>query len=609
MNETNTEVKKLTRRDFIRTFGVLAEALLLASCGGSNPDSPDKAGDNIGVDTPPPTPESLASQISELVKDFGPVLEGAEVAEIVQSLTEEELKVFKVATGGQLNEGFKIVMADGSEELFGVFRGITTQDGSQVIVPMRIWHLENEAGEGDSQVKELTLNRFSPEDQSKTTEDNLLARGYSAITTIVINEPSEDPDAAATAVAGIAAEIAASSETPSTLVFVYHRGENGETQVMGGYVWDEKSHGYVKADMGSLGGVPGHLSLISASNQETGGMLEMPDDATRYLQGKNWNYRYTETGLIIFDTTEGEDNTVLLFNSAASPDVWLSLEEWLIDNPIDAMVNGYGMSEEMAKAKLAGVESVKAEVITKYVDGILITNHETGEDLFYFDQNTEMWVDVDRFEGTSDIENITFTITEEELRSKEMTAWLYYLASKLEFDPTNINNAHAQVYFSGGVVYIGYSADSAPNFSQEGSAPFDRNPGALMKLDVPNEGAFTEHIFMPIIYFDVESQKLVPVKGFIRGGKNNINEMLTRWRDEMNVSLIITQMPADFPYPSSITAKTEKLLGETDENNMSFKDRILTFFNDGSTPRPGASHLSDPNVVVEMLTSGGNENK
>ena len=256
-----------------------------------------------------------------------------------------------------------------------------------------------------------------------------------------------------------------------------------------------------------------------------------------------------------------------------------------------AMTIEYGLPEKMAR-QLEGVD-VSFEIITENVDGILITNHETGEDLLYFDLNTEVWVDVDRFEGTSDIENISFTITEEELRSKEMTAWLYYKASKLEFDWEDVNPGKMKLNLSAGNIRLFFDNDTeSPDFESNNLPPFERNPGSLMYIDTPDLGHATDFVFTPIIYFDKNTKKLSVVKGFLRGNAEKPGVFL-RWQNEMSTSLIVREIREDYPYPSPIVTETERLFKQDD---MTLAER-LTAFSGGDL-----SALSDSNIVVEMST-------
>ena len=262
-------------------------------------------------------------------------------------------------------------------------------------------------------------------------------------------------------------------------------------------------------------------------------------------------------------------------SASPTPEAWVAVSE------------EYGMPVEMAR-QLEGMDVSFDKDVSPYVDGMLVVNNVTGEHLYYFDaEQTEIWVDVDRFEGTTDIENIKFTITEEELRSAEMTAWLYYKASKLEFDLEKINNVGMKYISANGVEWIGYEGKN--NFGVDGSAPFERNPGALMYIDTSDVDKGIATVFTPAIYLDPLTMKLQLVRGFLRGSSED-NHVFVGWQDEMRVSLIISNKSDDMSaYNSPI---------ETNIPHSKFDE-----FKEGNF-----AALSSPEVVVEMLSAPGPSN-
>ena len=225
------------------------------------------------------------------------------------------------------------------------------------------------------------------------------------------------------------------------------------------------------------------------------------------------------------------------------------------------------MPESMVQEFLRDVEAKDIEFIENenpYVNGITVV--ADGKDIAFRNDEpisqkegfelplAERWVMVDAFEGSKDVDNIPETINYDQLISVEMSNLLYYYASKWQPDVENTKPADIFENQLMGVEFMLVMPDSAP---------FERNPGLIMNVDLPDNGVFTEHVFVPIIYFDLQTQKAYPVKVVIGAGAEVRKKVLDKWA-EMDVMLLITDFSEDKKYPAQETTMTEELYANTE---------------------------------------------
>ena len=274
--------------------------------------------------------------------------------------------------------------------------------------------------------------------------------------------------------------------------------------------------------------------------------------------------------------------------ATSTPEAWVAIAE------------EYGMPQEQAQ-KLEGLD-VSFERINKYVDGVLVTDKETGVDAFFYSEKYDFLVACDGFEGIEEM-------TDSTARSIEMSAWLYYKALDYDFNLEGFRDSLEKMLVGkvadGSMTaeraaemknfplsYLNSGGVPAVVFSSEYGLPFEKDMGIFIDIDVPDNGLFTEHVFIPIAFLDLETGKIVIVKGFIMGGENNIDKLISTWTD-MSVPAIVTGSSEDIDYLSSITKKTEQIVGP---ENMKDKFRTLSQSSD-------ISLLDNPEIVVDLITS------
>ena len=304
----------------------------------------------------------------------------------------------------------------------------------------------------------------------------------------------------------------------------------------------------------------------------------------------------TGTAVVLTSTLEPTSTSVPLTPT-------LTPEELLKTHPEIVAVEQYGMPEDMAD-KLVGL-SVSFEVITKNVDGVLVNDQETGTDLFYFDNQTEFLVAVDRWPIITSVDRIRENeMTEEELFSDEYFAWLKYVASKLEFDSKKINNNIEMDYVSFvKFLMLAYDVQTAPNFDTgetKESAPF-RHREALGYLNFGEkvEGSsepFGIYASLPTFYLVQEESgwRVYPVISTSWSlDENQLNKQLNIWVNGMNITLVVVTDPIDgYPssYPNNLVDKTYQRYGDDylEEGYESLKNG-------------DPSLLSQPGLVVDGM--------
>jgi hypothetical protein len=282
--------------------------------------------------------------------------------------------------------------------------------------------------------------------------------------------------------------------------------------------------------------------------------------------------------------------------ATSTPDAWV------------AIANEYGIPQEQAK-KLDGLDVV-FERITKYVDGVLVKDKGTGEDLFFYSEKYKIMVACDEFEGVEKMSDAT-------ARSVEMSAWLYYKALKYDFNLEGYRDSLAKMlaakvadgsmtaeqasetknftmkyYNTGGVPYVGLDYESILT-PEDGGLLFVKDMGIVIEIEDISSLYFDKNVFIPIALLNLEAGKVVIVKGILQGGENNIDDILDNWAIEMKVPFIVTWSSKDISDPESTLLKTEKV---AKESGTPLDKRIFRF----SEGDPSA--LDNAGILMEFIS-------
>ena len=287
--------------------------------------------------------------------------------------------------------------------------------------------------------------------------------------------------------------------------------------------------------------------------------------------------------------------------ATATPEPWIALAE------------EYDMPEEIAR-QLSEMDVSFQENPSPYVDGILVVDNETGADTFFYSEKYNFWVACDEFEGVEKMSDTT-------ARSVEMSAWLYYKALKYDFNLEGYRDSLAKMlaakvtdgsmtveqasetknfpmkyYNSGGVPYVGLDYESILT-PEDGGLLFVKDMGVVIEIEDISSPYFDKNVFIPIALLNLETGKVVIVKGILQGGENNIDNILDNWIIEMEVPFVITWSSKDNYFnrydPESTLLRTEKV---AKESGIPLDERIFLF------SRGDPSALDDAGILMEFMS-------
>jgi len=262
----------------------------------------------------PPAVETISfdEQMTMIMDQIGPVAAGEEMTLSRSSSAEmtAAIKTINEVSGDKVNAALEFQKPDGTSIFMGFFQGIDVEGSGGAIEPMSFYLLEND------EVSQLSSALLTAEGAPHMVVGHFDFEGSVVDMTSLVEDIS--PEAVETAVA----KIAEGTKSPS-LVFIFSP-DGGEVEAV--YVLDSISGKYYSLDMsGPSAEVFANLSLLPISHLDGDpeGMWVLPLSMEAQLEGINWDYRWTELGLEIFDEADGR---VLITRSEASGD-WVQAPE------------------------------------------------------------------------------------------------------------------------------------------------------------------------------------------------------------------------------------------------------------------------------------------
>jgi hypothetical protein len=303
----NKEARNKRRR--LQAFFSLMLILLMSGCTGgeeSSPPTPD-----LPPTEKPPAGEQLTfdEQLEMIMSQIGPVAAGEQMTVSRSSSAEmtTALRTINEVSGNKVNAGLEFKKPDGSSIFMGFFGGIDVEGAAGAIEPMSFWMLE------DGEVSQLNSAMLTADGAPNMVVGHFDFQDNVVDMTALVDDIG--PEAVATAIAKIEA-----GTKPPSIVFIFSRSGD---EVKAVYVRDAASGQYYQVDIaGAAGGAFAKLSLMPVEmlNNSPDGMWVLPMSMEAQLEGIDWDYRFTETGLEIFEVG-GET----LITRDANAGEWVSL--------------------------------------------------------------------------------------------------------------------------------------------------------------------------------------------------------------------------------------------------------------------------------------------
>lgn len=253
--------------------------------------------------------------------------------------------------------------------------------------------------------------------------------------------------------------------------------------------------------------------------------------------------------------------------ATATPEPWVALAE------------EYDMPEEIAR-QLSEMDVSFEENPSSYVEGILVVNNETGEDLFYYDAETGVWVSANRWQHITNAELLRENpISGEEILSDEFFAWLKYLLSQTDSGVGPNVNLVPEITERGEMIELGTS---------KGNSYLINYPGLL------NHG---------ITYADLtaspnneERRYQVVVNGYEYKGRKYPLILLSRYAPEYISAEVMTEAHQEFDsmQRSPVMKDSQDIWGE---NDPFVEKSFLVLGKDGVKEAMDAFQHGNPSLV------------